>query len=322
MKVDSIVGFSINPELVVTYDEFAPDVKVPARSFDCLIGGTSACVAGAMQKLGRSARLLAAVGKDPDDPMRVLLEAMLRKQGRIYTLLPVRPVTSVAIQPILTTDNGHGRVIGLKRPISGCSQETLDQVTAVVRAQPDVWRVATGVLPDEQEIVFALFNGRQQSCVLNPNIRLMQDRRAADPILAHTGILVCNDAEFAAYFGGDTSLSDSQFEFLHKQGPELIVVTRNSKGASVWFRGQRHDIAPRNFGECVSEVGAGDWWLAAFLSRLSDWEIHEVAHISPEYLEISAGYAALVAGIKVTLPGASNGPSLDEVNAWLAQRVL
>lgn len=312
----TIVGCSVNPEIMVRYDPKSPHPKVPATDVRYNLAGTSANVARALNRLGQESVLLATLGTDGDDEVgRMVLDMLLKLSGLQYVALQVRDRTNLSFLP-LPTDGSQTKVIGFKGRIF---QEKLPEAAELIRSTTASsnggFRVATGVRPEEIPLVKALFEGGEGKRVLNPDIRLMAKPAVAEELLRLSDCLVCNEAEFDELFSGNRHL---QFQRIHQLGPSLVLVTKSHEGAIFSHRLCEGRVNAVGVGEVVSEVGAGDWWHAGFLTRLMEQGAHDFTDLTFEQVSEAAHFASVVAGIKVTLPGANNGPDRQMVEEYLA----
>lgn len=310
----AVVGFSTNPEIIVRYDTQNPSPKLPASEFSYQISGTSSDVAIGLKQLGVKPLLLGTVGLDEEDVNSIILRHLLAKNGLNFHLMPVREATNVALQPL---DDGQPiRVVGKKTPaVPALLPEAALNIKRIVEAEArSAWRVATGILDSDMPLVEALFFQGDGRRIANPRDSLMSGPRASE-LLRSADILICNMDEFIGLTG---SVCQSAFESVHDLGPSLIVVTLSSKGAMVSLHGGEILSVPAvHAGQCLSEVGAGDWWLAGFLTGLSHRSIFQVGDLDADSLIYASRFASFVAGLKVTKFGASSGPMLSEVQTLM-----
>jgi len=129
-------------------------------------------------------------------------------------------------------------------------------------------------------------------------------------LLQKISVITPNSGEAAQMLGETSMLDDERLaKGLLGMGPSGAVMTLGGDGALVagswgWVRVPAYDVTP------VDTVGAGD----AFNAGLA------VALAEGASLEQAAHFAAAVAGLAVTRPGAQPGmPTRAEVDAFLAE---
>lgn len=317
--MNTIVGFSANPEILVSYDPVSTEVKLTAQEFRYNLGGTSANFATALRKLGHNARLLALVGQNEQDVNSSLLNSLLRAAELEFRLLPVRAETSIALLPINGTME---RIVGYKPPVlPEFVSVSIGIIHDELLAHQPNFRIATGVDLSEVMLAEALLGCDPGWRVLNPREQLMADPQI-NRLLARTDLLVCNEAEFLRFFGsGARTIEENLFQQIHELGVELVAVTCNSHGAVVSCRGEILHFQAVKAGKVVSEVGAGDWWLAGLISWLIEQGVLVARAANPPILRDAGSFATMVAGLKVTRIGANNGPNRSEVNAIVRRAV-
>jgi fructokinase len=145
---------------------------------------------------------------------------------------------------------------------------------------------------------------------LDPNVRpaaiddLDGARLRLEALLAKVDVVKVSDEDLAVLYPGraDVDVAAAWLE----RGPALVVVTRGAKGG--WASTARHRIevgAPSV--DVVDTVGAGDAYSAGLLSWLDTHDLRSkaaVEAIEASELEDALGYAARVAALTCTRPGA------------------
>ncbi len=306
-----LVGFSVNLETIIQYPAGALDrekVILPPGSMTQGIGGSSATVAGTLRSLGVPAKLLGAVGREPD-AHRHAIQDVLTREGIDHRLLPVKDQTGYAL--VHLPDGGNRTVFGTKG--EWLPALPFDEVIEVVRQHEPYYILATGVVPPEVELVrryFAAAHSANQ--VLVPRRELVAERGAFEALLRQMHLVVMNDDEFGVWSGiAPDQLSPGDLAQFHgHDGPEVIVVTRNAHGSYLSTRdGQLIDQPAIDCGPVVDRTGAGDGFLAGLV----------FSRMHGDRWDTAMRFAAVVAGFKTTYRGAWPSPSIAEVQGKLSQ---
>lgn len=300
-----VVGFAVNPELVVSYDSGVSDVKLRLEKLSVQLSGSSGDVAVGCMRLGRQARLVGFTGFETS-VIDGLLENALKDFCLPFRRIPILDQTSCAVLPADFSQSS--RVIGKRGDVLPELVDAAKRIIDDLDLSPGVMRVATGVRSVEVPLVDHFF-GDSQRCVLNPNAFLCQEHADIEVLLPKTRLLILNDYEFDKYFGE----KGGNICAFHTFGVRLVIMTTGKTGGvcslngDVWqYESIRYD-APAYY-----DAGAGDWFLAGFLTAIVENEF-SLETITREQAEKCITFACHVAGLKVTRPGAANGPYRDEV---------
>jgi len=295
----ALVGFSINSEIVPNYDGRTALEKAPLLSIKAFIGGTSANVALAIQTFGGYSKLLALKGEG-DDLESHILDYVLRNCRIPYKNFPILDTSHIALIP---NDGIQTRIFGLKGKIL---QHKLKQTIVEIEKEEGQWRIATGVRVEEIELVMSLFNKHAGFRSLNPRMELIKNKIVFNEILKNTDLLIINMAEYREC--KVTSPAE-----LHQFGPSLVIVTDSEKGGMFSHKTTGAQVFPAytdyiKNGEPLFTTGAGDWFHGTFISKcmVLNKPFDELS--APEILDFIS-FAAKVAGKKITMEGASNGPT-------------
>jgi sugar/nucleoside kinase (ribokinase family) len=273
--------------------------KAPLTSIKAGIGGTSANVALAIQTFGGSSKLLSLTGEG-DDFETHTLEYVLRNCKIPYKNFPILTTSHIALLP----DDGiqTKKVFGLKGKIL---QDKLEGTFLEIEKEVGQYRIATGVRVEEVELVKYLFNKHAGFRSLNPRMELIKNKPIFYDLLKSTDLLILNMVEYQTC--KVTSPSS-----LHEHGPSLVIVTDSDNGGMFSHK----DTGAKTFPACLDYVssnaklfstGAGDWFHGAFISRCMKFGKSFERLALSEILDFIS-FAAKVAGKKITMEGASNGP--------------
>lgn len=304
MKQTALVGFSANAELRTKYDRMNPHKKGRLDLFEADLCGTSANVARAINKLGQSSKLLALTGVNGDLETH-MLGWVLQNFSLPYSEFPILNQSHIAILPI----------DGFNDPITFGKKGTIEtskieETLVKIKMERGQWRIATGVRPAEIILVEELFGRHTGFRSLNPRQELVEDRISFLRILKKTDFLVMNHSEYDAC--RTTSVAE-----LHQYGPRLIIVTQREFGGMFSLSG----FLPERFDVCTDFVspeiqicnpGSGDWFNAAFHVRCMELG-KSINTLDIKDVRECVKFAARVAGKKVTMPGAANGPTKQDL---------
>lgn len=305
-----VVGFSINVESTFETDPAIPSSveKVPACEFREGFGG-SPVITRTLRVLGQPACQLGIVGKDPWEH---LISRNLEEWGiphRLYRLRKQMP--RVASAPNLATS----RILSYRPPILDGDERNAALVD--LRASVQQWApaccVATSIRPEDGIFVTTMFESVPADCmkVFSPNPLSFGGKETDLARLCEmTDLLALNEAEAAcALFGqGYAKLDFQQIPRLcEKFGVEKVLVTYNSHGS--YFMDSGHFLfQPAVLTEVVDASGAGDAFIAGFLSRYLD---------KPTDVESAMRQAAATAAAKIRHLGGYTTPSLKEIEGML-----
>lgn len=300
----ALVGFSINPELYTQYDGRTQQEKANLTSIKARIGGTSANVATAIQKFGGQSKLLALKGEG-DDLQTHILEYVLRTCNISYKNFPILDTGHIALIP----EDGiqQKKVFGLKGKLN---KEKIPETLVEIDKENGKWRIATGVRTEEVELVKHLFNKHVGHRSLNPRMELVKNKSVFLDLLNNTDLLILNMAEYQAC----QVVSPSE---LHKHGPSLVVVTNGEEGGLFSHKTNGSEFFPACNDYIKSDTklfntGIGDWFHGSFISKCMELG-KPFSELNLEEITNFVQFAAMVAGKKITMEGASNGPGLEDL---------
>ena len=164
-----------------------------------------------------------------------------------------------------------------------------------------------------------------RTIVLDPNIRpgFITDearyRARLARMIAVADIVKVSDEDLDWIIGGDTD-KDSKVAHLLGQGPNIVVLTEGSAGASAWRAGKAPVTVPAQRANVVDTVGAGDTFNAGVLAQLlSDARLARAELQTAQDTDLTAALqkGAAVAAITVARAGA-NPPWAEELNTQVA----
>lgn len=296
-----VVGFSGNLECLVHLDGKPHSEKADVLSFKEDIGGTSVNLGFSLEPLGVPTHLIITTGMDRRADY---IQQELKRHALSHSILSCRAETSFGYVRIAA--NGGRSIDSYK---TAYVRSPAVEVAEIVRREAPTAVVATGCTAEEASLISAMFSAAPDDCicVLNPreSLCLCRDKSVLQGLLGHTDILCLNLGEYEAWAGRDSDWCvDYQISRLHGQGPEIVIVTKGSRGALLSHgSGCSFHVEAYRAGETVDETGAGDAFLAGFLKEfLRGQDLHDCAEL-----------ARIVAGIKVTKLGGSNVATREEI---------
>lgn len=155
---------------------------------------------------------------------------------------------------------------------------------------------------------------------LDPNIRpgFIRDearyRARLERMLGLADIVKVSDEDLNWIMPGEKSLG-KKIEDLRARGPELVILTKGSAGASAWHTsGDEVSVAAQRV-ESVDTVGAGDTFNAGVLAHLQQIGMlskSRLRDLGPDALRDALAYGSRVAGVTVSRAGA-NPPWASEL---------
>ena len=223
MRVRVVVGFGINPEVSVRHSAVTTQ-KVPAE-IDMSIAGTSVNVAFSLRQHGHRVHLIGMIGRSC--PYEGFLSQALRTCGVTHNLMRVKRKTSIAVVDL--PESGPTTLFSEK---SRYLEKPCEVIQRVVRQNKPTHVMATGVTPQDADLVEAMFDAVAPEVVrvFNPRFQLIEERQMFERLLAKSTVVSANEEEFLRYSGnGHVTFRD--MASLHRFGPQLVLVTQDSRGA-------------------------------------------------------------------------------------------
>lgn len=314
-----VVGFSVNPEISYEYAEM-PGEKGALNSFNVSLSGTSVNVASALKSLGHNS-LLMVPSEGQESDAGYIFERVLRRSELTHVRLNVLDSTPLAVYPVNGDRKGQCLLYGRKGVLTK-DPSRIERAIKEVCSFNGLWRIATGVDIGMTTLAWNLLGDEKNFRVLSPHWTLCKNSdfrnfTLAGSPLERCDVLVLNKLEFEEF------LQRSE-EDLHAFGVRLIIVTEGESGGRFSLCNDATGGVVR-FGKYEAvhsttrtfSVGAGDWFLGGFVSRLMEAEegglATSFASMPFEVVQDACSFGAKVAGVKVTMKGGSNGPTRSQV---------
>lgn len=303
-------------DVFVNESEFSvgSDVRLKA-----VAGGSPFNVAIGMARLGARVALASDLARDA---LGNRIAAQLTEEG-VSPLFLRRTAEITALAIVATDELGHPRY-----SFTGFEGATYCPESAVVdSAESELTGIHVGsiatVLPNSARPLLDLVSRFADRALisLDPNIRLSIIpqievwSRAIDDIRPFCQIIKVSEEDLAAIYG-DADPATLCRSWLNDR-TALVVLTRGAKGAALFSRAvDTIEIAAAKV-EVVDTVGAGDSFMAALLSKLTQdgcVSSEAIASLDADQLRALGSFAALAAGITCSRRGPML-PDYRELNA-------
>jgi fructokinase len=262
-------------------------------------GGSAANVAVALARLGRPVQLLTAYADDDHG------QALARHLNQAAVGIAGNPLTLDRTSTSVATLDGDGS-----------ATYTFD-IEWRIDVPPDLTPVAVhacsigAVLePGAADVRRLLEDLRPHATVsydvnARPAVTGVGDDvvRTVEAVVALADVLKASDEDLGTLYPGEPV--DAAVERLRGLGPDVVVVTRGTQGATWYGAGGRVDV-PAAETEVADTIGAGDTFGAAILDALGDIDAlgGRLTGLEQDEVEFVLRHAATAAAITVSRPGA------------------
>jgi len=273
------------------------------KSFAAYVGGSPTNIAVGAQRLGLRAAVVTAVG---EDPVADIILKFLKDEGVETKFIPRKPGTRTSAV-VLGIEPPDKFPLVYYRDNCADNQLSIDDVLAVPLSQCRVFEFSgTGLSrePSRSATMFAAEEARKAGAkvIFDVDFRPNQchDARAfgvtVRSVLWLVDVVLGTDDECRAVTLTDptqVNVTDSQIsgahvsgdlqnavEAMHCLGPQVIVVKRGEKGATVFQSGKSRRDVPGFPVEVYNVLGAGDAFAAGFIYGLvKGWDLYKSARM-------------------------------------------
>lgn len=307
----------------VNLDLYAQQTGLPfggVLGWDAMIGGSPTNVALAITRLGRSAAPFTAVGEDPVGDW--ILEALAREGVQTQFVSRKRgPHTSLALR----AQNAPEHTLAFYRHDPADIHLSAAEASAIPVDGPAALLVSADALARGstadvcRALAVARTGRRDHPTYLDLDLRpsnwpdLQTYARTVMPLLEDVGVVLGNEAEYAALLGlseRDPALVDRVRDRLGGAAGHTFIVKHGDRGATVLTGAALHAVPAFEVVE-ASSVGAGD----SFAAGLID------ARLAGAEWPAATRFASACAAITASRFGCSVGfPHRHEVAAFLEAR--
>lgn len=300
---------SAPPRVLVVGEALIDVVRRADGRTEEIPGGSPANVAITLGRLGRSPRLLTALGEDGHG---LALRDWLAESG-VEVAHAAIPRTATATAE-LDAAGAATYVFDIEWSLSGATAEAADLV--------HIGSIA-GVLEPGAADVRRLIDERRGAALVtyDPNIRpaLVRDaaatRRQVEALVALADVVKASDEDLLwLYPGLDPRAAARAWQ---ASGPAVVIVTEGAEGAFAVADAGEVEVPGRRV-SVVDTVGAGDTFMGALIDGLisagwGDGAARDALRaVEPARLASILDWAARAAAVTVSRPGA-NPPRRDEV---------
>ncbi len=253
------------------YDVFVAEETATGFTLDARIGGSPFNVAIGLSRLGLGAALFGGIS---EDPLGRRLERVLREEGvdTGYIVGKVNPTTLalVGLDPAGVPQYsfyGHDAADRVLGPVD--LPQLSEDITGLHFGSYSLVVEPTG----STLLALAQQQSGQRLISLDPNVRLnvepdaLRWRQRVEAFTEAADLVKVSDEDLETLFpkAGAKEVATAW----HRQGVQLVVITRGSEGALVSLRGEVFE-APGRKVDTVDTVGAGDTFQAALLCGLQE----------------------------------------------------
>ncbi|HXS58197.1 MAG TPA: 5-dehydro-2-deoxygluconokinase [Hanamia sp.] len=307
---------------------------VDIKGFDAFVGGSPLNIAVGASRLGASVSLLTGVGNDKVGDF--IIHFLEKQNVNTNSIARIEGARSSAV--VLGIEPPDKFPLVYYRDNAADSQVTIDDVIASDIPKYRILEISATALNIEPSRS-AVFYAVEQAVANEVNVVLDMDFRADQwkdvrsfglmvrAILPKVKIAIGTEEEIMAA----TLQSASQVKINHQQisapeiagnidesiqkiiqsGPEILIVKRGSKGASIFYKDGRKQDVPGFPVEILNVLGAGDAFASGFIyGYLKGWDMYKACRLG----NASGAWV-------VQKPGCANDmPYHDEIMEFVALR--
>lgn len=291
-------------ELLIDFVCTDPDVSLTdGVNFIKKAGGAPANVCVALQKMGTDSCFLGSVG---EDPFGDFLEQMLQHYGVNCDGLKKCPHMPTTMAYVSLQSNGERDFYFYRNADQHYRFEDIDP-SILERCEIFHFGSATAFLGgDLEETYFKLLSyarEHQKIISFDPNYRemLFADKKekfivCSKQFLAHADFAKLSEEE-ALLLANTTHLDDAA-AYLHRISGKTILITLGENGTLLYHR-EGKTIVPTTKVKMVDATGAGDAFIGAFLSQVSEHIARSHQAIPTETLRSYIAFANRVGALTV-----------------------
>lgn len=300
-------------------DFFPNEIGVPLKEvsgFTKQPGGAPANVAVTVSRLGGKASFIGKLGQDAfGDYLADVLEQNQVDSSHLFRTAEA----NTALAFVSLQENGEREFSFYRNPSADMLLDKAE-LRDVVFTSEDILHFCSVDLieaPVKYAHLEALEKMKQAggTIVFDPNVRLNlwpdpeMLKRTIQEFLSYADILKISDDELAFITGLDSE--EAGIAQLLEAGPALLIYTKGSKGADLYFKGEKASVAGVRV-KAVDTTGAGDSFIGAFLYQIAQQTVWQ--DCSLDQIREMGIFANRVAALVTTRPGGMQSiPTLQEV---------
>ncbi len=305
----------IGPSVDIQYSFSHPgdnQEKTIIESLDVGLSGSSANIARAIYNLTElkdNIKLIGLVGND-DGAITHQLQWITQKSN--ISIIPISILTSTSVSFVPQNLKEDKTIVyGYRGTII---EDKLAEATNQIKALNGTWRIATAVHQGNMEIAKSLHNNMKGYRSISLRPELCQDKENLKQVLSHSDILFLNDHEWnLVQKSFNNTTPEETMKRIHDLGVHIIVVTSGESGGYCSMANQIIFFKSFSYGQSKFTTGSGDWFSGAFIGHCINTNKRGVYEITTDELVQCLTFGAKVAGRKVQMIGAANGPTLEEI---------
>jgi ribokinase len=310
MKGILVSGAVVHDTLVVPAVDSPWGTTTFVDTIEAHPGGNGANTSLALAKIGAPVRLIATIGDD--EPGRFVLDA-LRRASVDTTCVTIAPDVPTACTVVLVNQAGDRKFFHRMGASAHAFTEPIEFTPGLTAGMGRYHLASLFILPRlrahaSRTLARARAAGLATSLDTNwdPQGRWLQDVR---PCLPHLDIIFLNEDEALISTGAPTAKSAARC--LLDGGARTAVIKLGPRGCAI-YTGDREILSPAFEVPTKDTTGAGDCFVAAFLSAIA-----EGANLGE-----AARRANALGAITVQHTGGASGiPDGIDLNAWLSTAV-
>ena len=300
-------------------DFFPNEIGVPLKEvsgFTKQPGGAPANVAVTVSRLGGKASFIGKLGQDAfGDYLADVLEQNQVDSSHLFRTAEA----NTALAFVSLQENGEREFSFYRNPSADMLLDKAELRDVVFTAEDILHFCSVDLIeaPVKYAHLAALEKMKQAggTIVFDPNVRLNfwpdpeMLKRTIQEFLSYADILKISDDELAFITGLDSE--EAGIAQLLEAGPALLIYTKGSKGADLYFKGEKASVAGVRV-KAVDTTGAGDSFIGAFLYQIAQQTVWQ--DCSLDQIREMGVFANRVAALVTTRPGGMQSiPTLQEV---------
>ena len=276
---------------------------IDIKGFDAFVGGSPLNIAVGASRLGAKVSLLTGIGNDKVGDF--IINFLINQNVDTNTIARIEGARSSAV--VLGIEPPDRFPLVYYRDNAADSQVTIDHVIAAKIEQYKVLEISATALniePSRSAVFYAIETAfdNDVDVVLDMDFRADQwkDLRSfglmVRAILSKVKIAIGTEEEILAatlQHADQVHISHQQIsapeikgdieasiQKIIKSGPELLIVKRGSKGASIYYKDGRMQDVPGFPVEILNVLGAGDAFASGFIyGYLQGWDVYKACRL-------------------------------------------
>ena len=296
-----LVAGSLNMDMVTNVERI-PVVgeTLLGSEIEMIPGGKGANQAVAIGKLGGRVHMMGAIGNDEYGEH---LLANLKKNNVESNQVSVLESYSTGLAFIMVNSHADNSIVVIPGANGAFEEKLIDEKKI---READIILAQMEIPIETVEYVFRKGREDNKYIILNP----APARKIPDRMMALIDLIVPNETEFEILTGYSAKSEESLLKGVQKlfgQGVKEVIVTLGERGARYFGKDGDDIYVPGKKVKAVDTTAAGDSFIGAYVTAISDGE----------GIEKALDFAARAAAITVSRPGAQQSlPGLKMVNAF------